>query len=87
MTVPYTGSERAGLLDDEFMESEISRTPMTVSLLIGGVLVSKTTHFPEGQCEYKDIVYIVHYCYSWLKLTFWLFRNFKRLNTFADIGA
>lgn len=38
--------DRLLLLDEVFMVSGISRTPLTVSLLRAGVLLSRTTHFP-----------------------------------------
>lgn len=52
----YSGAARACRLDVLFMASAISRTPMTVSLLRGGVLLSKTTHAPVAQQYYNSML-------------------------------
>lgn len=41
-----SGAARVRLLDELFVIYAISRTPTIVSLLRGGVLLSKTTHVP-----------------------------------------
>lgn len=44
-----SGAARVCLLDELFFISAISRTPITVSLFRGSVLLSKTTHAPMMQ--------------------------------------
>lgn len=52
----YCVVDRACLLGESLVVSGISRTPMTVSLLRIGVLLSKTIHFPSIERD-PDLVF------------------------------